>query len=180
MFVVADNVLLAPGSAAERSEADAAPGTAGTMLSVLLEMVSTFKSGWCDCDSDSTESILEKIWRCSVPTPSGEFSRNLFRRFAMPYAAWLGDPWQARHFEHACFPHQYGPSTRAGSDALPRVLRAAAEVDARAKIFSVDAVGAFDHASREAMLGALPARPERSCARSSFLPVNSSPLLCLG
>ena len=66
-------------------------------------------------------------------------------------------------------PSQYGFSTRAGSEALPRVLRAAAEVDARATIISVDAVGAFDHASPQAMLsssqrspgppGAVPAPP---------------------
>ena len=66
----------------------------------------------------------------------------------------------APHFEHACLPHQYGFSTRAGSEALPRVLRAAAQVDARATILSVDAVGAFDSASCEAMLGAFLARPE--------------------
>ena len=66
----------------------------------------------------------------------------------------------APHFEQACLPHQYGLSTRAGSEALPRVLRAATEVDARATILSVDAVGAFDHASRQAMLGALLAHPE--------------------
>ena len=65
----------------------------------------------------------------------------------------------APHFEQACFPHQYGLSTRAGSEALPRVLRAAAEVDARATVLSVDAVGAFDHVSRQAMLGAPLARP---------------------
>ena len=40
----------------------------------------------------------------------------------------------APYFEHACLPHQYGPSTRAGGEALPRVLRAAAEGDARAII----------------------------------------------
>ena len=57
------------------------------------------------------------------------------------------------HFEQACLPHQYGLSTRAGSEALPRVLRVAAEVDTRATVLSVDAVGAFDHVSREAFYG---------------------------
>ena len=55
----------------------------------------------------------------------------------------------APHFEQACLPHLYGLSTHAGSEALPRVFRAAAEVDARATVLSVDAVGAFDHVSRQ-------------------------------
>ena len=42
---------------------------------------------------------------------------------------------------------------------MPRVRRAAAEVAARATILSVDAAD-DGHASREAMLGALLARPE--------------------
>ena len=66
----------------------------------------------------------------------------------------------ALRLETACLPFQYGLSTRAGAEALPRVLRAATEVDPRATILSVDAVGAYDHVSRQAMLAALHARPE--------------------
>ena len=102
----------------------------------------------------------------------------------MPYAVWLGDPWHNPSHDTssmlASLMHQYGLSTRAGSDALPRVLRAAAEVDARAKILSVDAGVAFDHASREAMLGALPARSELRPLPLFCPPILwSSPLLCL-
>eukprot|EP00439_Symbiodinium_sp_Y106_P083753 s1591_g24.t1 len=61
----------------------------------------------------------------------------------------------APQFERTCLPHQFGLSTRAGTEALARVLRAATEIDPRATMLSVDAVGAFDHVSREAMLGAL-------------------------
>ena len=66
----------------------------------------------------------------------------------------------ALRLETACLPYQYGLSTRSGAEALPRVLRAATEVDPRATILSVDAVGAYDHVSRQAMLAALHARPE--------------------
>ena len=70
----------------------------------------------------------------------------------------------ARHFapqfQEACMPHQYGLSTRTGTEAVSRLLRAATEACPRATILSVDAVGAFDHVSRGAMLGALLARRE--------------------
>ena len=65
----------------------------------------------------------------------------------------------ALRLETACLPYQYGLSTRAGTEALPRVLRAATEVDPRATIRSVDAVGAYDHVSRQAMLAGGPACP---------------------
>ena len=66
----------------------------------------------------------------------------------------------APHFQRACLPHQFGLSTRAGTEALARVLRAATELDPRATVLSVDAVGAFDHVSREAMLSALLRHPD--------------------
>ena len=65
----------------------------------------------------------------------------------------------APHLQEACLPFQYGLSTRSGTEAVSRLLRAAAEADPRATILSVDAVGAFDHVSRQAMLGALAANP---------------------
>ena len=63
-------------------------------------------------------------------------------------------------FQEACVPHQYGLSTRTGTEAVSRLLRAATEACPRATILSVDAVGAFDHVSRGAMLEALLARRE--------------------
>ena len=57
-------------------------------------------------------------------------------------------------------PHQYGLSTRAGTEAVSRLLRAATEARPRATVLSVDAVGAFDHVSRGSILGALLAQPE--------------------
>ena len=58
-------------------------------------------------------------------------------------------------FEAACLPRQYGLSTRAGTEAVIRLLRPATEADARATVLSVDAVGAFDHVARQSMLNAL-------------------------
>ena len=46
----------------------------------------------------------------------------------------------APQLQQACLPHQYGLSTRAGTEALTCVLRAAVEIDPRATILSVDAV----------------------------------------
>ena len=99
--------------------------------------------------------VLAVSWLCksqtagaSVPSSSGTFSDGLLAA-RLPKASHL----------RACLPHQYGLSTRAGTEALTRVLRTAVEVDPRATILSVDAIGAFDHVSRQAMLGALSSRP---------------------
>ena len=61
----------------------------------------------------------------------------------------------APHFQSACLPHQFGLSTRVGTEAVNRPLRAATEANPRATVLSVDAVGAFDHVARGAMLDAL-------------------------
>ena len=59
----------------------------------------------------------------------------------------------APHFQSACLPHQFGLSTRVGTEAVNRLLRAATEANPRATVLSVDAVGAF--VARGAMLDAL-------------------------
>ena len=66
----------------------------------------------------------------------------------------------ATQLQQACLPFQFGLSTRAGTEALARVLTVATELDPRATVLSVDAAGAYDHVSRGAMLEALHARPE--------------------
>ena len=66
----------------------------------------------------------------------------------------------ATQLQQACLPFQFGLSTRAGTEALARVLKVATELDPRATVLSVDAAGAYDHVSRGAMLEALHARPE--------------------
>ena len=66
----------------------------------------------------------------------------------------------APHFQSACLPHQFGLSTRVGTEAVNRLLRAATEANPRATVLSVDAVGALDHVARGAMLDALLANPE--------------------
>ena len=65
----------------------------------------------------------------------------------------------AQQIQDACMPFQYGLSTRTGTEAVARVLRAATEVNPRTTVLSVDAVGAYDHVSRGAMLGAVLERP---------------------
>ena len=48
---------------------------------------------------------------------------------------------------------------KSSAEAVRQLLQAAAGADPRATILSVDAVGALDHVSRPAMLGALAANP---------------------
>ena len=63
-------------------------------------------------------------------------------------------------FQRACAPFQFALSTKAGAEALVRVVRAATESDAQTTILSVDGVGAYDHISRQSMLSALASRPD--------------------
>ena len=79
------------------------------------------------------------------------FRRLVARTLAQHYAAAL---------QTACMPFQFGLSTRAGTEALFKLLQVATECNSRATVLSVDAVGAFDHVSRQAMLEALRSRPE--------------------
>ena len=78
------------------------------------------------------------------------FRRLVGRTLAQEYASEL---------QAACMPFQYGLSTRAGTEALVRLLRVATEMDPRATVLSIDAVGAFDHVSSRAMLAGLQQRP---------------------
>ena len=58
-------------------------------------------------------------------------------------------------FESECAPFQYALSTRAGTDCVGHMLRAATDADPRLTILSVDGIGAYDHILRSAMLGRL-------------------------
>ena len=58
-------------------------------------------------------------------------------------------------FEAECAPFQYALSTRAGTDCVGHMLRAATDADPRLTILSVDGIGAYDHIVRSAMLGRL-------------------------
>ena len=59
----------------------------------------------------------------------------------------------ASEFEAECALFQYALSTRAGTDCVGHMLRAATDLDPDATILSVDGIGAFDHVARAAMLG---------------------------
>ena len=61
----------------------------------------------------------------------------------------------AKDFESECAPFQYALSTRAGTDCVGHMLRAATDVNPNATVLSVDGVGAYDHVLRAAMLGRL-------------------------
>ena len=79
------------------------------------------------------------------------FRRLVARALAQHFAAALQD---------ACMPYQFGLSTRAGTEALYKLLQVATECNPRPTVLSVDAVGAFDHVSRQAMLDGLRSRPQ--------------------
>ena len=66
----------------------------------------------------------------------------------------------AKSFETACLPYQFALSTRAGTEALARAIRAATEMDPRVTVVSIDGIGAFDHIRRSGMLSGLHANPD--------------------
>ena len=81
---------------------------------------------------------------------------NVFRRLvARALAKHFAEALQA-----ACMPYQFGLSTRAGTEALDKLLQVATECNPRTTVLSVDAVGAFDDVSRQAMLEGLRSRPQ--------------------
>ena len=81
---------------------------------------------------------------------------NVFRRLvARALAKHFAEALQA-----ACMPYQFGLSTRAGTEALDKLLQVATECNPRTTVLSVDVVGAFDDVSRQAMLEGLRSRPQ--------------------
>ena len=58
-------------------------------------------------------------------------------------------------FEAECSRFQYALSTRAGTDCVGHMLRAATDSDPSMTILSVDGIGAYDHIFRSATLGRL-------------------------
>ena len=57
-----------------------------------------------------------------------------------------------KEFESECARFQYALSTRAGTDCVGHLLRAATDADPQATILSVDGVGGYDHVLRSTML----------------------------
>ena len=57
-----------------------------------------------------------------------------------------------KDFKKECAPFQYALSTRAGTDCVGHLLRAATDANPRATVLSVDGIGAYDHVLRAAML----------------------------
>ena len=65
----------------------------------------------------------------------------------------------AQEFEKECAPFQYALSTRAGTDCVGHMLRAATDRDPSATVFRMDGIGAYDHVLRAAMLQRLEQMP---------------------
>ena len=61
----------------------------------------------------------------------------------------------ADRFDEATRPYQFALQTRAGTDALPGMLRAAVDLDADATIVSLDGRSAYDTISRAAFMSKL-------------------------
>ena len=57
--------------------------------------------------------------------------------------------------EEACSPFQFALSTRAGTDCVGHLARAATELEDDLVLVSLDGIGAYDHIKRSAMLGKL-------------------------
>ena len=72
----------------------------------------------------------------------------------------------APNFEEACAPHQYALSTRAGTECVARLLRAATELNPRLTVTSIDGIGAHDFMIRRGMVQGL----HRSPALEAALP----------
>ena len=66
----------------------------------------------------------------------------------------------AEEFERECAPFQYALSTRAGTDCLGHMLRAACDADGSATVLSADGIGAYDDVLRSAMLERLRRMPK--------------------
>ena len=84
------------------------------------------------------------------------FRRLVARALAQQYGTEL---------EEACEPFQFALSTRAGTDSLGHLLRAATDADERATVVAIDGIGAYDHIRRAEML-----RKLRCTRAASILP----------
>ena len=57
----------------------------------------------------------------------------------------------SKEFEDECSPFQYALSTRAGTDCVGHMLRAATDMDPMSCVLKVDGIGAYDHVLRASM-----------------------------
>ena len=66
----------------------------------------------------------------------------------------------AAEIEQECSPFQFALSTRAGTECVSHMVRAATELDPQLTILSIDEMGAYDLIRRQVMLKKLARRPE--------------------
>ena len=79
-----------------------------------------------------------------------------FRRLVASFLARI----VGKEVEATCAPFQYAMSTRAGTECIGHLFRAACDADPTACVLSIDGIGAFDHVRRAAMLGMLATLPK--------------------
>ena len=107
-------------------------------------------------------SSSNALWHCAAPSRVrafvvGDASQRLVARALEKN---LADA-----FQNACLPHQFRLSTRAGTEGRYRGPLPRAVTEGRYKLFprttvvSVDAIGSYDHVSRQAMLEGLRSKP---------------------
>ena len=94
-----------------------------------------------------------------VPEQNGRVRALVVGDVFRPLAARALAQHFAGAFQEACLPYQFGLSTRAGTEGLYKLFHTATELDPCATLLSIDAVGAYDHVSRQAMLEGLRSRP---------------------
>ena len=67
-----------------------------------------------------------------------------------------------KEVEAACAPFQYALSTRAGTECVGHMFRAATDLNPHSCVLSIDGIGAFDHIKRASMLSKLASLPTAS------------------
>ena len=101
----------------------------------------------------------ERLANADVPEQNGRVRALVVGDVFRPLAARVLAQHFAGAFQEACLPYQFGLSTRAGTEGLYKLFHTATELDPCATLLSIDAVGAYDHVSRQAMLEGLRSRP---------------------
>ena len=174
-FALSRAILMSNLQRARRGAAAGPNACTAEHLKVMLD-----DEGCLDLFAEVAESLAQaKVPGCAVQAlrlgrmvalgkPSGKVrgivAGDVFRRMvSRTVAQQLG-----KCFSDACAPFQYALSTRSGTECVHHMLKLITERDAIATVVSIDGVGAFDHVSREAMLGNLVQLP-RVCSALPFV-----------
>ena len=104
---------------------------------------------------DSIAEVLAMGRLTMLPKRNGKVrgiaTSDTFRRLvARTLAQQLRDTLNAK-----CEPFQFARSTRAGTDAVAHLIRAATDLDPQATVLSLDGIGAYDHVHRASFFRAM-------------------------